>query len=249
MGSKNADATLQMTPDVQATPDLCNGWRTEANDLARGLDWEFYQAFDRVLVKYLMAGYSQPLRDLVLNLKRQPGMEVARYIAAMIDARRRCTFQEHGFPFEIRVKIKRKKSGRPRARECEIAPSVHLDALDFGLSRIERWCTPGRSFWFTLARALNHREKGGEFPIKANLVRTDGVKGRPPNPELCQRDRVLAWFVDEKRAKGAKRECALRDVQKEIEREGQYLHPETISTAYKRFGAKRRFGTKSRRSK
>jgi len=267
MGSDDADAALQMTSDTEALPDLCTPWRGDAHDLAHDQGWEFYRAFDQVLVEYLRAGDVRPFCDLVLNLKRQPGLEAAEYIAAMIDARMRSSFPEPNFPFEFGFKTKR---GRPRMDNaclsaiqkklserqhlsdesfwrtiaCELNfeddPGVRRIELHIGLSRIERRLAPGRSFWLTLARALNFKGNPG-FPLKAKLVRTaDEKRGNRANPELLRRDKALAWFVDNKIAEGALRKCALKDVQDEIWQQGQWIDLETISAAHKRFGAKKR---------
>jgi len=224
VGSKNADVALQMASHPQDPLDLCYPWRGDANDLARARDWDFYRALDDVLLRYLMAGDSRPLCDLVLNLKQQPGEEAARDIAAMIAARK------------IRIETR----GRPKKNE--VALTRYLSELCLGLDQIGHRRAPRRFFWQVLARALNY-EGDPDFLLKAKFNRG---KGAPPNPELFRRDQALAWFVDKKRAEGVLRKVAIEQVRAEIEALGREerwegkVGFETIRTAYKRFGAKKR---------
>ena len=53
-------------------PDALNGRRVEALELHKKRGWDFYRAYNHVLVRYLASGDAQPLLDLILNLRRRP---------------------------------------------------------------------------------------------------------------------------------------------------------------------------------
>jgi hypothetical protein len=115
---------------VNQLPDAINGWRFEAWKLHKGRGWDFYRAYDHVLVRYLLSGDARPLLDLILLQKRLPGPRVGEFIASitdgqplldavfgsvsdvqMIDVRGR--FRNRILPVEIRITENRGR-GRPK---------------------------------------------------------------------------------------------------------------------------------------
>ena len=186
-------ARVMEAENSESSPDLDTGWRGSARDLAAHRGWDFQRAFDWVLVGYLMEGDSRPLLDLILRQKRPPGVRVTQYIAALIDRRFRALFPNPIFPYELRL-VENRGRGRPRKGSAPttatepnlggggepICPSAaeSLQALYAGLRAIGEGRRPESSFWLVLAGALDFdgykRDKGGNFPLKAKLVQSDG---------------------------------------------------------------------------
>ena len=190
-------------------------WGIEALWLAEARNWPPYRAFDHVLLRYLDQGDFRPLLCLLQHGKI-PGGGVLRCLAAMIDPEFRARFPNASFPYEIRFEVSRKR-GRPKGYTSGITSAVVVYwVFNAGVTAMKDGHRPVDLFWKQLADALDHdayrQARGEAFPLKAKLVRTDGVKGRHRHPELGMRDRALAWSMSEAIKQGTNYEKALDDV-------------------------------------
>jgi hypothetical protein len=228
--------------DAETPPDLDTSWLGSAQDLAIARNWHFWRAFDHVLVKYLMDGDTRPLLDLIFRQKRTPSLRVGEYIAAMIDRRFLARFPDPNFPYEIRIKENR-RPGRPRnGATARLSADECQQTLATGLRAIEEGRLPVRDFWLDLATAIDFdgskRNKCANFPLRAELVRTDGRNGRRKDPSLLRRKFALAAFVAERMENGAKYDQAVEEVRTEIENVGKaqkwkgWVGSQTIRDAY-----------------
>ena len=245
-------------------PDAVNGWRVEASTLHKRRGWDYWRAYDHVLVRYLAAGDVRPLLDLIRNLRRPPGRKAGEFIAAITDGNAlingigglsglrpidtRSRFRHCAPMFEIRISERRGR-GRPKAEAEDAAKSefrLHL-LLGFCALATDKW--PLEQFWIGLAKALSFNEEkylDQTFPFEAKLVRTDGQLGRRPDPELPARDQVFHAAVREKMAAGSKYEFAINDALADLEAhrkaEGwtKEFKPKIIKDAYDRIARKSR---------
>jgi hypothetical protein len=229
-------------------PDIDTPWRLSARELAEIRGWDFFRAYDHVVVNYLLsAGDVRPLLDLILRLRRAPGNRATEYIGAMIDRRLKVKFPNDEFLFDIGFEENRKR-GRPSRHPNAFFRDTVCVTLVAGLNAIERDASPGWLFWTYLAAALDHegygRSKGANFPIKAKTQAVAGRKGRRRDPEIMRRNIVLASAVSDAMRSGCKYESAITDVLAEIERQGQaeqwkaWVGRQTIRDAYDGFAAK-----------
>jgi hypothetical protein len=243
-------------------PDCINAWRFDAWKLHKSRGWDFYRAYDHVLVRYLSAGNPSPLLDLILRLHRIPGRRVAKFLAAITDGQPlldgdsdfsdlpltqyKSRFRHCKPQYEIRISERRGR-GRPGPDdETRSETRWRLAAGFLGLADGKR---PPDSFWLNFANALFPeryvRWNGQPFPFKAKLVRTDGGLGRPSDPGLEARDEVLAALMARKIEDGLHYKIAVDEVRREIEAQARaeralgktaigVVGPETIRAAYDR---------------
>ena len=247
-------------------PDAANGWRVEALKLHKRRGWEFYRAYNHVLVRYLAAGDARPLLDLIRNLRRAPRRRAGEFIAAITDSKplldgidglsdlpltdMRCRFRHCAPVYEIRISERRGR-GRPKADGRDARKSEIRLSLVCGFGALVANRRPSRQFWLDLADALSFTEDGGpdghSFPFKGELVRTDGKMGRPPDPELGIRDEALHFAVAKKIEDGLKYEAAIEAVRADSEAQhkagdrGGWPELATIRAAYDKLS--RREGT------
>jgi hypothetical protein len=227
---------------TEELPDADTDWRVEAGRLAEAREWGFFRAYDHVAMRYLMEGDCRPLLDLILRQRRAPGFSIARYIAAMIDGEERARFPRVEFPYVIRITRSRGR-GRPK-----IEPPIAW--LTAGLRSLAEARMPAMRFWFYLAAAIDfegyRRDKRADFLWRAKLVRTDGRRGAPRNPDLPMRNIALASFVSEKMEQGAKYEDAIAQVRADIGKQGAaenwkgWVETQTIRDAYDAAASKKR---------
>ncbi len=245
-------------------PDAVNGWRVEAWVLHKRRGWDFYRAYDHVLVRYLAAGHARPLLDLIHNIGRPPGRRAGEFIAAITDGQAlidrigglcdlplidtRSRFRHCAPMFEIRISERRGR-GHPKAGPDDAAKSEIRLHLLLGFSALATDILPPEQFWIGLAKALSFNEKkclDQAFPFKARFVRTDGRKGRPRDPELQARDQVFHAAVRKKMAAGSKYEFAISDALADLEEQRKAegltkeFKPKIIRDAYDRIVRKSR---------
>ena len=246
-------------------PDAVNGWRTEASVLHKQRNWEYWRAYDHVVVRYLAAGHARPLLDLILNLKRQPRRRTSEFIAAITDGKAlldqisglsdlplvqmRGRFRHCVPTFEIRISERRGR-GRPKPGPEDAAKAEIRLILVCGFGALAAGIPASDAFWSALAAALDpkrhERSIGRPFPFKAELVRTDGGIGRPRDPELRARDQVFHASVREKMAAGTKYEFAIKDALADLEAQRKAegwtkeFKPKIIRDAYDRTARKGR---------
>jgi hypothetical protein len=216
-------------------PDAVYGWRVEASKLHKRRGWDYWRAYNHVLVRYLAAGNARPLLDLILNLQRQPRRRAGEFIAAITEGKAlidrieglsdlppidtRSWFRHCSPMFEIRIS-ERWGRGHPKAGPEDAAKAeirLHL-LLGFCALATDKW--PLEQFWRHLAIALSFNEGmclDQTFPFEAKLVRTDGQSGRRCDPELQVRDQVFYAAVREKMAAGSKYEFAIDDALVDLE--------------------------------
>jgi hypothetical protein len=245
-------------------PDPNNEGRVEAGILVKKRGWEFYRAFDHVLVKWLCAGNAEPLLDLIYLQRRAPGKKAAEFIASIVDNELlldeafgssgdrpmvdvRSRFRHCKLKLKIVFKENRGR-GRPApGRDSQFKRDISLELI-LGFSCLASGRAPHAQFWIHFADALandrHQRSSDKAFPYKAALVRTDGAMGRPRDPKLILRDHALYAFVAEKIERGMKYEAAVAEVCAEIKAQGRrenwqgWVEPKTIRAAYDK--AKRR---------
>jgi hypothetical protein len=221
-------------PAIGQLPDCINAWRLEAWKLHKGRSWDFYRAYDHVLVRYLSTGNPWPLLDLILRLRRIPGRRAAKFLAAITDGHPlldglskisdlpltefRGRFRHCKTQYEIRICERR---GAGRLGPDDPTKSETRWRLFAGFSGGADGKRPPNAFWIDFVNALFPeryvRWKGKPFPFKAKLVRTDGYIGRPSNPELEARDEVLGALVARKIEDGVPYKNAVDQVRREIE--------------------------------
>jgi hypothetical protein len=216
-------------------PDAINGWRAEAWEFHKKRGWDFYRAYNHVLVRYLAWGDARPLLDLILNLRRQPRRRAAEFIAAITDGKAlidqipaisdlptidtRSRFCHCAPLYEIRISERRRR-GRPKAGPEDAAKSEIRLHLLLGLCALATGKWPLQQFWIDLAKALSFDEEiclDQSFPFEAKFVRADGRLGRREDPELQARSRAFHAAVREKRAPGSKYEFAIDDALADLE--------------------------------
>jgi hypothetical protein len=217
-------------------PDAINGWRVEASVLHKRRGWDFYRAYNHVLVRYLARGDARPLLDLILNLRRKPRRWVSEFIAAITDGealidqitaisglpliQMRRRFRHCRPSYEIRIS-ERRGQGRPKAEPENADKSEFRLSLVCGFGALAARVPASNRFWFALAAALDperyERSMGRPPPFKAELVRTDGEIGRPRDPELETRDKALHAALTKKIEGGLKYDTAVEDVRVEFE--------------------------------
>jgi hypothetical protein len=246
-------------------PDAVNGWRVEASVLHKRRGWDFYRAYNHVLVRYLAWGDARPLLDLILNLKRQPRRRAAEFVAAITDGKAlidhippisnlptidtRSRFRHCAPLYEIRISERRER-GRPKTGPEDVARSEIRLILVCGFGALAVGIPASDGFWFALAAALeperHERSTGIPFPFKAELVRTDGRLGRRKDLELQAQSRAFHAAVLEKRAAGSKYEFAITDVLADLEAQRKAegwtkeFKPKIIKDAYDRIARKSR---------
>ena len=249
-------------------PDANDAWRFEAWKLVKARGWDFYRAYDHVLLRYLVAGNPWPLLDLIIRLRRSPGQRAAEFIAAITDGQPlldriseisdltltdfRSRFRHCKPQYEIRIGERR---GRGRPGPDDAINSEIRSRLVVGFSALGGGKQPPKSFWIDLAVALFPRGyvrwKGQPFPFKAELVRTDGGLGRPPDPELEARDEVLAAAMARMIEGGLPYKAAVEEIRREIEAQAEaeraldhvaigLVGPGTIRAAYDRLSRRGR---------
>ena len=215
--------------------DLDTPWYRE---VVRNLMWEegkeldevFHEAFAVVMERYLNSGNAMPLDDLVRRSKKEPGTRACKFIAAMIDPE---FARSSGIEVRYRFDFKETGSRRGRPKRHEVDDEVDARRLPFlvaralirkGVQAIKLGRKPHRSFWDCLTKALNENyiwSRQDEYPVKAELERVDGRKGREANPELETRDEVLAESVQKLIDSGEKYDVAVKLVHKSIEDQGK----------------------------
>jgi hypothetical protein len=221
-------------------PDAVNGWRAEASILHKRRGWEYWRAYDHILVRYLAAGHARPLLDLFLNLKRQPRRRTSEFIAAITDGKAlidqiavisdlppidtRSRFRHCAAMYGIRIG-ERRGPGRPKAEAEDTRRNEIRLSLVCGFGDSAAGIPASNRFWFALAAALDceryERSTGRSFPFKAELVRMDGGTGRARDPELETRDKALHAAVTKKIEGGLKYDTAVEDVRVEFEARGK----------------------------
>jgi len=220
-------------------PDAANGWRFEAWEIHKRRGWNFYRAYDHVLVRYLAAGDARPLLDLICNLRRQPGRQAREFVAAITDGEAllervdgisdlpriemRRKFRHCNPLYAIRISEHR---GRGHPAPDDPFKSERRLALVFGFCSLATGLPPQATFWPDLAAAFDlegyeQRSKGRPFPFKAKLVRTDGGTGRSRDLELETRDKVLHAAVAKKIEGGRGYKAAVEEVRREIEEQAR----------------------------
>jgi hypothetical protein len=249
----------------QELPDGINGWRVEASVLHKTRGWQYWRAYNHVLVRYLAAGNARPLLDLILNLQRQPRRRAGEFIAAITDGKAlidrigglsdlppidtRSRFR-HCSPMSEICISERRGRGRPKVEVEDARRSEIRLILVCGFGALAAGIPASDGFWFALAAALDpkrhERSTGRPFPFKAELVRTDGGIGRPRDPELQTRDQVFHAVVREKMAAGSKYEFAIKDALADLEAQRKAegwtkeFKPKIIRDAYDRAARKSR---------
>ena len=197
--------------------DAVNGWRAEAWEIHKRRGWDFYRAYNHVLVRYLARGDARPLLDSILNLRRQPRRWVSEFIAAITDGKAlidqiaaisdlplvdtRSRFRHCAPLYEIRISERRRR-GRPKAEVEDARRSEIRLSLACGFGALAAGLSASNRFWTDLATAFDfegyERSKGQPFPFKAELVRADGKTRRPRDPELEARAKALHAAVTKK---------------------------------------------------
>ena len=233
-------------------PDAVNGWRVEASVLHKRRGWDFYRAYNHVLVRYLAAGDVRPFLDLIVNLKRQPRRRAGEFVAAItdgealidrigglsdlppIDTRSRL---RHCVPkFEICISERRGR-GRPKAGPEDAAKRKIRLRLFLGFCALATNKWPREQFWIDLAKALSFNgEKclDETFPFEAKLVRIGGQMGRWHDPELPMRDKALHAAAAKEIADGQKYVAAVEAVRADVEEQhkardrGGWAEPSTV---------------------
>ena len=220
--------------------DAVNGWRAEAWEIHKRRGWDFYRAYNHVLVRYLARGDARPLLYLILNLRRQPRRWVSEFIAAITDGKAlidqiaaisdlplvdtRSRFRHCAPLYEIRISERRRR-GRPKAEVEDARRSEIRLSLACGFGALAAGLSASNRFWTDLATAFDfegyERSKGRPFPFKAELVRADGKTRRPRDPELEARAKALHAAVTKKIEGGLKYDAAVEEVRVEIEARGK----------------------------
>ena len=210
---------------VSEFPDCTNGWRFEAWKLHKRRGWDFYRAYDHVLVRYLARGSPWPLLDLIYRLHRPPGPSAAKFTAAITDRQPlldglseisdlplthyRSRLRHCKAKYEIRISDRR---GRGAPGPDDATKTETRWRLVIGFSALAEGKAPRNAFSIDLGNALFPKRyvrwKGRPFPFKAELVRNDDVLGCPINPELETRDEVLAAAVARKLEGGLRYKAA-----------------------------------------
>ncbi|WP_428671905.1 hypothetical protein [Reyranella sp.] len=121
----------------------------------------------------------------------------------MIDPECRARLADEQLTFEIRFEDRRMR-GRPkggRRRGSSARFRVHWKA---DTTKMSEGLQPHPHFWGCLRAGLMETNNPALFreifktslPFTVKIVQIDGRRGRRPNPELGERDRVLADFVE-----------------------------------------------------
>ena len=185
-----------MEDDLPLEPDT--SWGTEVRRLMREQDQGFDEAFAQVMEKYFNRGRAEPLADLLLRGRVEPGEPAQRFLAATIDP---AYASSSGVKLRYRFGFMRSRGrGRPKKNEEEdalLALCVE-EIISAGAAALVSGNKPEKRFWNCLAKSLNENARWWrqtKFPLKAKLVRISGGKGREKEPELEIRSLVLASFV------------------------------------------------------
>ena len=141
-------------------PDAVYGWRAEASVLHKRRSWDFYRAYNHVLVRYLAGGDARPLLDLILNFGRQPRQRAAEFIAAITDGKAlidqipaisdrpliqmRGRFRHCAPLYQIRISERRGR-GRPKAASEDAAKSEFRLSLVCGFGALAAGIPASRS--------------------------------------------------------------------------------------------------------
>ncbi len=185
-----------MDVDLPLKPDT--SWGTEVRTLMREQDQGFDEAFAQVMERYFNGGRAEPLADLLMRGRGEPGERALRFLAATIDPANPSSSDvklRYRFGFTLN-----RGRGRPKKDEdeAERRALLAIAILDVGAAAMASGNKPDKRFWNCLAAALNenaHWRRQTEFPLKAKLVRIRRETGREEEPELEIRSRVLASFV------------------------------------------------------
>jgi hypothetical protein len=225
-------------------PSLDNEWRSSAKALAEERHWDYWAAYDYIVIDYLQkAGNAYPLCDLILNLRRNPSRRAATYIGAMLDSRLTVKFPAPQFPYYFDVDLNRRRgrpSKQPVARKESWQAQLAFGALLEGIDCFINGDEAPRRFWVVLARALEadeyERVERVRFPLKIETRRVDGngSDGRRHDPTLARRDIMLAAAVASKIQSDCNYDQATREV-------GQAfgIGERTVCTAYDKHFPKR----------
>jgi hypothetical protein len=173
------------------------------------LGYGFDDSFVRVMAKYLDAGDTRPLLDL-LRHKREPGEIAIKYLAAMMvtELRARLPLTKIQYKFHF---AQNRKVGPPKRDEqaTRIAQALGI-IIVAGLDAMAEGKKPDKSFWKWFRYAL----EPGDF----ELIRIDGRKGRRKNPELNMQRKLLAQMVEKRIDRGDGYESAIQDTHDEIKK-------------------------------
>jgi hypothetical protein len=196
-------------------------WGTEVLLLMKERGYSFDHAFARVMARYLDAGDTWPLLDL-LKCGGKPGAVAIKYLAPMMVPERRARLPLTNLQYAFHLVPNRTVGGQKRdERGGRIAQVIEF-ILAFGADTMAKGENPGKHFWEWFRYALepmdfklNHKRR---FPWKAQLVRIKGGNGRRKNPELDMQKRVLACLVQQRVDDGESNKSAILNVFLEIKK-------------------------------
>jgi hypothetical protein len=193
--------------DIQLQP---SGWDIEVRQLERE-GYTFGEAIEAVTLCYLHAGDYCPLLNSALQ-GHTHSAKVMTYLAAMFDPNRAGNSVKPVYAFDVKPIRRRGRPARMTSRSVKHAFFV----LRSGVQEMAHGRNPDNLFWRFLAHALAggsdqqiRRIRDVFFPVRANVQRIGGGKGRRPNPELPMRDKALAWLVQQRIDKGEQYKVAV----------------------------------------
>jgi hypothetical protein len=231
---------LKMEDEIPLQPDT--PWGTEVRTRMQEKGQGFDEAFTQVMERYFNRGVAEPLVDLLQRGRRAPSQHALKFLAATIDP---AHSSSSGLQIRYRLGIdENRRAGRPKRGDADALNAQKKHAvliLRAGTLTLAEGRNPVKPFWNCLIGALNaeaHWWPQNRFPLKAKLVRIDRRRGREVDPQLDTRDRVLAWFVQERVSRGYGYESAIRSTWEMLKSTGDAerwpgkIGPKTIKDAY-----------------
>jgi hypothetical protein len=190
--------------DEELPPD--DPWNGKAWRLEKEQGVPRERTLERLLIEHLDALDTRPLVDLIRK-GGDPGPRVSRYFAATFDHEKREELRRGGteIPIEIRIEAVDLPKGRPRkSPPAGAAFNRQLEAYRWfraGVEEMWQGRNPSPQAWQCFLWLLAPEDMLAAnpnmppFPFRAKCFRTDGKKGRPCNPEVGERDLLLARLV------------------------------------------------------
>jgi hypothetical protein len=209
------------------------GWHIEASHLIKEKGCPVEIAVAAVVLRFLSFGDLDPLFDAVgRGYVHTP--KVLKYVAAMLNSNYK---NGHRIRYPIDIELRRQR-GRPRRGEIRAWEHAALAIIKEGVQALAKGKDPGSGFWDHLKAALNPvfrpqveqkhfprmRDRWLEvcktlpsgdlnlinlepfFPLKGKVRRR---RGRPYDPQLQARDRIVAENVRKRRLRGEKYGAAI----------------------------------------